>query len=775
MRNNIQNDVKIERAKLPLSKFNLSGSVSTTCKIGEVGVSFSRLLQPYTKAMCSQEQLIRMNPLVSPVYAKQFYKTWHMFVPIEDVWANYSAFVTKTPISRNGVVFTPSKEPFMNVGQFTAFCLNGAKCSIYYKHVPAGSSATVNGIFHIASYEDNPNVVTATQLDNPIKYRTLIDQALYNVYGSRSDTAPTLNILALTGIQFANTLYLESGNIDRKSFTMVDSSDIDDEVTGYDVTNVVAIDKADNVVFKTIDVSGQTFVIAYAFRYSSWGQHYLSVLRGLGYPVDLDSSKQRSVLPLLAVYKCYWDVFGLNMWQNFESTYCGRLKTYLENKADGTVASDPTACELFVNFVYDELGSMWVTEQNDYISAHLPQPVISVDNKTPLFGVVDVMDASGSETGPARTVAVLDRSDAVNGQPNVISKDGHASTKTQFHGHLDSEILKRLYKATNRNTALGKKIADLMRAQGLGQYMERTRVNYIGDTCVPIDITSVTSTADTFDATTKQGTLLGQYGGKGVGYQDNKDKKLWYKTDCLGWWICLDAMTCDAGYSQGEDLTLAAIEQEQQYQPDYDGLGLTLHPMSIINGSRDVCLGSLRSGSYPVESLTDKPYGFAPRYSEFKVGRNTLNKGFALKSLRDYFLTYNMDKLIFPDDIVSWDVTDKVNTTPTGGKSYKVERMLPPADIPTAGNPWRFLGRFPWLVNFQRIFAAVSQSMPYSMFGGGALSALAKYFEYHYLTDDNYIVLQEIWFKAWSPMLPQEETYGTIDPDRKSLEYIDRV
>lgn len=787
MRNNLQNDVKVEKAKLPLSKFDLSGSISNTASIGEVSVKFSRLLQPGTKAICGEEQLVRMSPLVAPTYSRQWYKTWHMFVPLEDIFSNYSSMMTGEPISRNGVVINPRYLPHMRAGALSQFCLNGAKCTLYFRPLVNAEPSTSSGYVFCPRYSADTDLVEA---------------ALNGIWEKRSDGSPIIFMGELTAIETfwdgAMDFELESGNLSYKSFGLPpadqEQSQIDVDLSGYDLDQVVPLDQADQVIARRIEINGTWYQIFYAFRYSSWGNHLSKTLRGLGYGIDLEDDSLVTYLPLLASYKAYWDIFGLNLFQNFESTYCGRVISYI-NQHDGTMNpfKDATLWPIFRDFMKYELGAMWLTEQNDYISAHLPQPVVSQPNHTPLFGVVDVGPDSDAVQGyglqpNAHITQGNNTGTQLPSNPSMQHGDGHANTYTLSHGALDSEILKRLYKYTNRNTALGRKIVDLMRAAGLGMYMERTRVNYIGDTSISLEVKSVTSSADTYNSATDEGALLGQYSGKGVGWSGEERKKLHYKTDCLGWWICLESVTCDSGYSQGRDETLTAIQKEHMYQPDFEDLGLELHTKAVLNANRDFCAGN-DSGVHNTAGgpLSRLSFGFATRFSAFKVGRNCLNGGFANKSQRNFYSAYNMDKTFYPSDIscIPHGSSEYLpsNFPPINGTDRKAWFMvmeLPSAEVPTAGLTWRYLGRFPWLQNLARIFANKYRANP-ALRGsatwfvdGETTSALSRYWEFQYLQDDNYIILSDLWFKAWAPMRPIEECYGTVDPDKSALEYIDR-
>lgn len=764
MRNNLQNDVKVENDKQRISKFNFSGSISTSESVGRVSVGFAQTLIPGSRCMVGQEQLVRMAPLAAPVYSKQKFKTWHMFVPIEDVWPNFGPMMTQQAVGRNGALITPAATPHLQARELAAFCLQGAKCSIYLQvGADTITAASPLSAWKIAPHDDTPD------------YRVLIDNIIGAIgWTTNSDGVHVINIGKVLALPDED-LELLSGNGTTASFVLPNNAEPDEYPSwwsdkGYD-KDVVTPDGADFKVFNNVVISGITYRCMFCFRLSSWGQNFAKTLNALGYPLDFSNSTERSLLPLMAVYKAYWDVFGLNMWMNWEQTNCDRLKSYLVNLPDPAIWSLSSAYwQLFKDFILNEVGAMWLTEQNDYVSAHLPQPTMSKPLDTPLQGVLDVIGNYGLNVVTPDTQSPTDT--PVDGQTRNL----HAFMNVIGHGAMDEEILKRLYKATNRNTLLGRKIEALMSAMGLGTYMQRTRINYIGDTSIDLEVTPVTSQADTFkEATSSEpasGEPLGAYSGKGVGYRKH-DRKLYCQANSFGWYLVLQSVTCDSGYSQGEDMTTAAYRMQDFFSPLYDGVGLEVHAKSVVNCRADsaVVIDAIKSDG------ATKGFGFATRYSGWKVGRNVSNGSFCFASIRDNFIPYIMDKLFFPEQRKSYRFTagsfNPESDTPHEIR-YDLGRVLPWDDVPTAGNSWRFLNRFPWLSNLARIFHNQGKQKPWSLWSGAVYANIAKYFEYLYLTDENYMIFNDVTFKCWAPALPIEESYGTVDPEKKEMEYLTR-
>lgn len=802
MRNNIQNDAKVENDVLPTSKFNLSGSYYSTSCVGEIGVACCRALQPHTRAMMGTEKFVLTAPLVAPCYAKMHYKTWSYFVPVEDVWPNYSAYRTQQKITRNGNVFRPTKKPCISKDILSMYMLNGAKCTIFARLLPEGYTSENNLNYLSGEYFDFPEEIfdASSLLSNAGLYRAIMQEALHflftdpvDEYGAPDyDSYINLHVLNhyTNWTNLNGYIRIRSGNYGVKSFCRRSRTVPPELASGYDVSSYVPLGKGDVTYYRVITVIYQgvasNYMIAYNFRLSSWGRHYKKVLEGLGYRLDVDAvDEPREILRLLAAYHAYWYSFGIDYWQNFETTLCRRLETLLTNTNDVDVCDNLNLIPTFNDFINEEFGSMWVTEQNDYVSAHTPQPNMSYKDDFALSGIVDVNNPSGGASFSSPDLSISPASDTsvpIAGQPTETLRDNMPFIRIVTHGHMDAELLKRMSKSVNRDTILGKTIEKQMRANGLGDYLERTRTNFIGSTSLELNVSSVISSADTFkpatESSAQEGAVLGQRAGKCVGYQDNS-KKLYYRTECFGYWITLDAITCDSGYAQSEDMTTASTELDTDYSPKYDGLGFQLDPKSIINGARDESFGGLVTGADRKQlSMSSVAHGFAPRYNEWKIGRNCVTGGFSNKSTRDYYTSYNMEKLIYPDSFIDHILQSSSSGAPTGAQVYQHVRTFSAKDTPVAGPVWRYLARWPWLSNLLRIFAYTGVEAPAAIFRNirqGDLEVLAKKWEKIYYQDDNYIIMSEHWFKAWSAMLPIEETYGTIDPERKMLEYVDRV
>lgn len=776
MRNNIMNDAKVEKDKQYVNKFDFSAGNSNTASIGRVDIGFSQMLVPGSKLLIKQEQLVRMAPLVAPSYVKQYFKTWGMQIPIEDVWPNFSPMMTKESVSRNGNLIIPEKTPYALSNQLVAFCLTGAHASLFHLYDPDNSgnkptdsmsSWEIMPILNVAAYES---------------WYALAD-AFLTFADFRWDSGSArflMDIGKLLGIDGGLDIMLN--NPGRGSFGPLNRDPYVTEALNV-YTNNEVVYKPDFYIITRIPVGANNTPHWFRlnFRLSSFGRQIFKNLKALGYPMNLGNTSARSLLPMFAAYKAYWDIFGLNQFQNWEETNCARLITYFTNQTGNNLYAfnlSGTPWNTFKAFILDEFAQMWVTEKDDYISAHLPQPTIS-PVMSGLYGVNDAAPINDNTTvGGVLTENVIHQTDtsSSNGQMpqqsgQVRDPNGHAYMNIIQHSHLDSEALKRLYKMTNRNTMLGREIAKLMESRGLGMYMQRSRVNMIGETTLSLNVDAVFSTSDTYNDATGDGAVVGDYAGRGVGYRKD-EKALFCKTDSFCFVIVLTAVTADCGYSQGEDMTTRCITADDFFQPAFEALGQELHEKSVVCGNSDGVYSRYENGAVELgEDWSSRSFGYATRYSGWKVGRSCSNGGFALASERDNFIPFIGDKLMFPEerfDLVDPDAGHAVSDAVVV-RSFK---MFSFDQMPVAGNAWRFLMRYPWMQNLLRFFRNKGKQYVGAILKSGeSFDVLEKV----YLMPENYMIFDDFWVKCWAPMLPIAETYGTIDPDKKELEFVDRA
>lgn len=791
MRNNIQQDVKVESGLVHQSKFNRSGLVSTSTNIGLVTPTKCFYMQPHSKEVIQSSELVRLAAMVSPTYGDQKLKNWYIFVPVEEVDLNWPMRMTLQGSYRGSIdeIIESTKAPNYPRGGLCAMALRGSVATLYVNK--SGVFANTNcKQWKTASWEE-PELPDETTEWNKIlsefDYQFAVADA---VSGRRSlkyvrllnrniseDVDATIQLankyVSGWGVPKPSILNpLQNGSID------YDDSPVSLESADLKIYFPLSWEEEDPETHETIEIK---YECCLAFRLSTHGVQVHKTLVGLGYGFDLMDEKPVEVNRLLAYYLAYWRVFGLERWQNWETTYVNKLIQLFATDATGSVETSQ------IQHLFDDIGCLWVTENLDYISAHTSTPTNAGIGNSLFNGLNPVVDVS-SQSGVAQPLEHMYNmsrdfsysSSSDSPESFLLRGDGHSFIKQTFHGFLDSEIMRSAYKLANTSSLLGRSTRKLLTMFGLGDYLKATRDNFVGYTETSIDVQTITSLSDTYkDGSGKQ---LGQYVGKGIG--SKKHGVIKFKSDSAGYLFCLQAMTCDSGYCQGIDETISVIEEYQQYHNHTDGLGYELAPFSIICGQMDIAVNSRMpndsdfTGYDGVDTPAKKPFGYRPRNAGFKVARNVIMGGFALNSMRKNFITYNMEKLFYPEQRYCERLEDGQFLPMSGNDNtiaYDEIRTMPLDKMPTAGDAWRFLGRYPWMGNLLRIFAQSGNDVKSWFRTVFTTEQDGTDWQYTYRLDDNYMVFQEFTHKDYAPMQPIANTYGTIDPEDRENNFTDRV
>ena len=505
MNNNNVGRVSMKTAKRPRSRFNLAHDVNTTCGFGEVQPLMCREVVPGTKSVFNVESLVRLSPIIAPAYGRLKMRLYHYFVGMSDLSRNFSAFLAKQSVARGINSFVPSLMPTMTLEQLTAFCLVGAKCTIY--------DVTENGddfgdVSEATLYKWSKSLPVGTPgmltLWNAINnnFGEFADGEFYEAQDNLGDVeeawlgytdAPAMNLGKVFGWQ--GDLWVPCSNAFAQSFFDVEIPEVKDDTDWaiYDLDSV-PLDVADLVVQR--EIGGRS--VAFAFRFSAAGKRLAKILIGCGYQLDAGSSDSVAVslMPLFAFYKAYFDNFGLTLYQHIEDTNLFKLLNLYDNEDEYNFASyvgtTSGASEgvikikrVLISFFAD-LMSCFYTEEQDFVSIHTRTTAVSRSSALP------VAPGSGQINEELHITQgnYSEEAGQVNTHPSQ-NHSPHAFINNVLHTELDAEYLKKLYQWTNRNTIAGQRIADLLRAQGLGEYVDNCDSRFIGGSTLDIHISDV--------------------------------------------------------------------------------------------------------------------------------------------------------------------------------------------------------------------------------------------------------------------------------------------
>ena len=829
MKSNRQSKIKVNKSGFKRSRFNWSHDVNTTFAWGEIQPTQCKLLIPGSKTTMKTQNLIRLAPMPAPTFGRVKYKTYNQFVGMSEIFPNWDAMMAQMPKSTANGTITPSDIPTTKLGYLSQWVLHGARATLYLAESTSdGNTSAQNAAagYYITAYRPGPN-------DDLEAKAGIIKTDGYKLFGSGKvfETISDPYFNANSGIaNVGSRVYLDLSKIITASSTssvfptysrvilgntaVKELFPVKHEYTVQNSTDSKVPDYMKEVTFEGADyviegrfnaaASGQPddwVHFAIAFELSDQGKRLRKILQGCGYQINFYSYQEVSILPLLAQYKAYFDVFGLQLYQGWETTYCAKIIKWIEN--DFVSSLDVNNCVIYSAnssywqqnntaqynanlirlFIMKELVNEWYTEQADYIGAHLEKLAVSPtpDGNTGWLDFISVtpngsigFDANvdQQETNPGANSVDNEHGQSVQRSWDTTSlslsdvQQVHGYIDQIQHGEVDAEVLKRLYRWTNRNTILGREIEKVLRAQGLGKYVDECKSNFIGSSDSIITISDVISQSDTYNESTKEGAVLGQYGGRGLQY-DSTDT-LVFENDEYGYWITLATIVPEAGYTQGMDPTLSCVKKLQFYNPDFDALGMEMTLKSTVVGNSHIMGRIADAGDFTAG------FGFIPRYSKFKVCQNLVNGDFNRHSKRNTYMPYTLDKQINVNDYdVTWTAYTPENSAMAAMQGTKLQRSGRMTNLPVAGNVWRTPTKYAWLGNFDRIFMNPGEKEEYNI-GAYPDSWMVGFDDYN---DDNFLSHGIYDVQCYAPMKPIEDSYGLDEPepDHAGAEFVSKA
>lgn len=460
---------------------------------------------------------------------------------------------------------------------------------------------------------------------------------------------------------------------------------------------------------------GADFVLGYPYesgtvhgrylciRLNNYGRRIFTILRGLGFSCDFADTTHLCVLPLFAFYKAYFDQYMPQRTINWHSTNAYK---FLNNLAVNNVTdliglvkdgSNITLRDMFYHFI-DELASAWYTFPTDWVSAHTEFAFNSVP-----FESVSTVNGQG----------ILQNSVAVDDSktvPRLINSNVNALTQFTF------DALRMLTRRAAKESLIGGAVYEFMKnkyGEGVADDMF-AQSNLVSSSTLKCHIGEVLSNADT-GAT---GEVLGAYAGLGIGKGADKVS---FKAPNFGYFIAMFAIVPDAKYYQGNDPSLVNLTRDSMPNSDYDALGYELTPRSSVFSSDTSNAGQ----SYKL----DAGFGFIPRQSSWKYKKDIVNGCMRFSSVAESFNPYHLDRIISH-----------------GG--YDADTGFYRDTVPDASTAWRYVGKYPQLGSYNRIFYNNVDPTAYTV------------------VDDNFIVDTYFDYKLTNCLLPMSESFQSKDEEK---------
>ncbi|QRV61872.1 major capsid protein [Microvirus sp.] len=422
---------------------------------------------------------------------------------------------------------------------------------------------------------------------------------------------------------------------------------------------------------------------------------------------------------LYAYYKVWFDKYNAGRNLQWRDTNCYKLihTFYDTGVSTGHLFYEPDDLPFaFTDSMFASLRSNWMhfildlanctyCSALDNITVATDSPIL--ENTVPTGSDPLVAGLDSFQTGSSYNLPLTASTKSSVG---VVNQNPYGVT-SQTDG-LSVRLLQTLYKLVNKNSVLGSKVDDYLRAHGIANGLPKSMV--LGDQSFACGIDEVYGTVN------NDFTALGEMAGKGIGAigydKEHPAKDMKFECDTFGYLIQLTTLVPIGGYVQamGHD----CISRYDFYQSEFDSLGMEVLPQSSVIG-RQYCFGE--------QFKEDSVFGFVPRYFQLKVENNLANGGFSFPSEMANFLPYSLDRIIttgMPDDYI--------NRPPEYADNEYNRDIVCDEEL-------RYIGRYEKYGNFNRIF--------YDTTG----------------RNDNFIlhIVQNL--TMYAPMRPRDNSFDTFD------------
>lgn len=796
MKTNKQHEIAVPKSGFKRSSLPWTHDVNTTFGFGEVQPTMSQLLMAGSKTTFKPQSLTRLAPMVAPTFGRVKYKTYSQFVSVSSIFPNYESMMSREPVTTAKTTKVPQSLPYVKLGALSSWCFHGARATLYFVDPDAPDPENEQALGHYRTQHRK------RKLDGTWDYTNCSDITAViaamsdaNIFGSSSDPYLHSSNSVLPDVGTRLLLYPQHVSADMSlahiltgyiPLGLTSAYDLIPVQRGYtpsisngfnaieDYQKEVTWKSADYVLEgKCSDGDDGYYYYAILFEFSDFGKRIRKILQGCGYQIDLCSSVQKRIDPILAQFKAYFDVFGLTLYQGWETTYCYKLIRFIQNdfiddcndyaELDPSVLASDSVYSAFSFMMILEIGNEWFTDDTDYISAHMEKlavspkadmaEFISVGSTGDIKYSANISQPAGNNSDGTSTGMGAYQDDTIL---NRTHEEVHGFINQVQHGQVDATLLERLYYWTNKHSIIGRSIRKLMDVFGLGKFIDPTHSQYIGNSDDMITISDVVALASTAEAS------LGEYGGRGLSFAEGRTIVL--ENERVGYWITLACIVPEAGYTQGIVPWLNAIKPMEQFQPDFDAVGMEATTKEALVGCSYLTTLTDNSGA-------SQTFGFIPRGSMHKVMFNLVNGDFNRHGLRDVYLPYTLDKQLNVND---FDVPVEVHDTQNGEEftAVTVRRSPRVSSAPVAGNWARIPTKYAWLGNFTRIFRDMGEHS--DSVANISLTQLVGFDDYN---NDNFMVHSVLQCTCYAPCKPIEASYGLdeIDPNSVGVEYTSKA
>lgn len=713
---------------------------STTANFSYVQPLMCRMLMAHSKIKGKLNIFARLAAMPRPTFGKINLETHISFVPIEQIYPSFMSLMSELPYTNSkGVTISHKKLPCTRISDlYKALTYAVSSYDVAYTShfkVTRGPSSARSAVTAMSFDEFNTT------------YGDVIEAGETPTISNGDITRPLFNPLAEKAVMDYRTNAISKDEAERVYARSISATPTDISPANLDVINgrydFIEVSSAASNAYDTL------VCIVLTDR----GKALRKLFLGLGYNVSFDDDTSVSILPLLAYYKAYYDFAVPFRDAPFESTKCYSLIRFIDEHPD-FVFSYENANEggsegdaLFSSFIREELSQCFSVQDINWLSLHTSD-IINGRNHFENYPL--------STAQPTPNVATDITSNYANGEINTSPDSPGAVDITTYDtfNALSVKLLLKMYGYYGRDSIIGNRINLWAKA-----HLNSDVYNSLFASCNSINHASSMIQIGDIDATagTRQtdgtGNVLGDYAGKGIGSQSVKYN---YKTDVYGFFIVFQWVNPVTSYYQGTDSQLCALTKYDLPQAEFDALGFELTPRSCVWTDNGI---SLRGAKHPDTIHSDKTvksvitdndaFGFVPRYSGFKNAKNIVNGDFSLRSLRSSMSCFYLDREFDVRHLDFLHSADGSKVTYTGVNLTW---------LPYASEQWRYIQRYPWLGNYNRIFVNSDNFKFDPIIENVSADLLGTY---PWPMDDNFMLHCVFDFTEDTPLKPLSQSFET--------------
>lgn len=663
------------------NKFHLPCMTHGTSEIGYVYPVYSRYLINNSHFSIRSRQAIRLSPLFVPTMGDLSLRIYHRFIPHNIVWTPFDAFLEGKPFAfADGSTSVPKTLPSFCLGRTLRFLMG----SYMTTSLDLTKLDTIRTSLTMSIYKKNSNPLLPPQpldlaelVNNWGRHEVTIDGKQYIYYDSldnyfknnRFSDYPELHASGIPSFLFLPTgengsqvahyfrLYQDaSGNNHFARTSIFTAADGNPNLLSIasEYENSLSIPSYDNCDFMDCMTINNTEYY-FCYNYNGAWKRLRSVCLGLGYAFNPFDTAYVSPIKLLAFYRAYWDIFGVNRDINFQDTNCAKISRVLSqttgqfefHTVDGMPQND------MYNLFWEDLTNLTYTCPPDYFSS-------SVLNT----------NQGASAYGDQVRVASIESS---GNQAAIVNGTGIGRAAGPDHlTAIGMQMAMRLLRWVNRNTVVGSKIYDSLRARfgNIDVNDESSEgVQRIGEDSTSINIGAIFNQSDIQDS-----APLGDFAGVGTG-NGNSDR-FGFDVNAFGTFISFVAVVPQMGYFQGmfRENQDGLGDNFEMFDPEFDSVGWqTLRTSELIADK------AFKTSPQALVGTALGNFGYQPRYTHMKVPFNRCIGDLSLPHMQDSMLPYTLDRF-FPQRQSSPVNNPMWFRSATRGETNRIFQVTSPTD-----------------------------------------------------------------------------------------------